>query len=220
MLVVGFYLVALIVLVLLVPISIEDKTYQCIFKEDGLCHYPEAYNPLFIAFSIFLSLLFIIIASISIMTNENNAYIMSIPEAIKKTSLETKLFINFPPIEYLKPENLRPFEGGKYQMIFYENPFDNHMTHIAMFYMMSDYATTNTEKKRREPLMGWLRTRCSLHTARQLLYTQEKDITSQIAKMEGELQKRGLLDQPFTDVVSSNVENERARMNSPGVADG
>ena len=213
---VGMYLFLLVLLVALIPINVEDKTFTCIFKEDGICHYPESANPLFIVLSIILSLIFIVAMALTITSEEKTAYIMSIPEAIRKTTMETLLFINFPPLEYVSPENVRPFEGGKYQMIYYENPFDEYRVHIALFYMMSDYATTTSERKRKEPFMGWLRTKCSLHTARQLLYTQEKDITSQIAKLESELQRRNLLDSPYTEVMSENVENERARMTLPG----
>lgn len=212
------YIILLGLLVLIVPPYTEDKTYSCHVNEKGECLYPQIINWNFIILSIILTLMFIIASLIITKSDETNAYIMSVPEAISKITKSNRLFYNIPPKHMMIPTGIeRNVDGGKKKMIWYINPFDSYKTNILFLNLMSDYATTNVEPKMFDPLINNIRAPMSIVTARQLLISKEKDLASRLARLENELQSRNLYSGPVSDIVKDSVDVEKSRLKKEGV---
>lgn len=211
------YLFVAVILALAVPPFIEDKSYPCVFKNDNICHYPEIWNPQYFYIFGLISIIFIVISLVTFGDQEKTAYIMSLPEALNKICMANRLFYKIPPLSLFKYDMIRPLDGGKRMIVVYQNPLDKYRTHTMILNMMSDYATSTSDTKQIDPIIGATRVPLSLSGMRQFLYTQEKSLASQLASLDRRLERQNIGSGLTQELLEEDIQKKKESLRLKGV---
>ena len=220
-LIVCVYIVAVIILGLIVPPGIEDKSYNCIVQSDGYCYYPKVWNPAFVGGFFIISLITVVLTGLSLAPSpESAAYVMTLAETWSKIPSSDKALYKIPHLRFAQFVLAQPIDGGKKQRLWYKNPWDNDKINVLTLNMMSDYATTTIGIRQKSPVCSWTDKPFAMNTISGLLSSRERDLISKTIQLEDELNRRNLISGPVADLYQESLEQKRDKMKKQGEMNG
>lgn len=215
------YILSVIILTIIIPPGIEDKTYMCVVKPSGYCEYPRVWNISFVIGLVFITIIILIIAMVSLVINtDSSAYIMSTAEAWSKILPSERMNFKIPDLMFVEFLLVQPIEAGKKIRYWYKNPQDYNRVHILTLNMMSDYATTSIGIKQKSPLCSWTNKPLSMSSANMILSSRERDLLTKTIALEEELNRKNLISGPVADIYQESLEQKRERLKKQGEING